>query len=104
VGIRDRLRKLEEATEDETVLLRCLECGEQLRVADGLELDLVAFEWAEEQRRRGRGSEIHGETHPNVYFIVNHPHSELSLIDTSTGERWLQGLIGSHLLEPPDGT
>jgi hypothetical protein len=50
MGIRDRLRKLEVAAGDETVLLRCLECGEESRVQDGLQLDLVAHEWAEEQK------------------------------------------------------
>ena len=94
---------LEEATESEKVLLRCLKCGEELRVAGGLQLDFIAHEWAEEQKRRGRGNEAHGETHPDLYLIVNHPHSELSLIDTSTGERWLKGLIGSHVSESCDG-
>ena len=103
MGIRDRLPKLEGVAHEETVLLRCLECSEEIRVQEGLELDLVAHEWAEEQRRRGRGYEIHGETHPDVYLIVNHPHGELSLIDTSTGEPWLKGLIGAHAWEPPDG-
>jgi hypothetical protein len=104
VGIRNRLRKLEEAAQEETVLLRCLECGEELRVQEGLEIDLVAHEWAEEQRRRGRGHEIYGETHPDVYLIASHPHSELSLVDTGTGEPWLKGLIGAPAWEPPDGT
>jgi hypothetical protein len=100
VGISDRLRKLETAAEDETVLLRCPECGEELRVEGGLQLDLIAHDWAEEQKRRGH--KTYGETHPDVYLIVNHPHSQLSLIDTSTGEAWLKGLIGASTWEPLD--
>ena len=103
MGLKDKLKRLQRAVGVQTTVLVCQECGEELTVLDGIELDLIAHEWAEEQRRRGRGHEIHGETHPDVYRIVNHSHGELSLVDTSTGEPWLKGLIGFGAWESLDG-
>ena len=66
-------------------VLVCEECGEELRVRGGIELDLVAESWAEEQRRRG--GKVYQEMPPEVLAIANHPHGELSFINKSTGER-----------------
>jgi hypothetical protein len=85
LGIRERLRHLERAAEDETVLLRCLECGEELRVREGIELDLVAHEWVEEQERRGR--KVYGEAPEDVHLINNHPCNWTALRHKHTGER-----------------
>jgi hypothetical protein len=85
VGIRDRLRHLERAAEDETVLLRCLECGEELRVREGIELDLVAEAWAEERKRRG--NRVSWEAPEDVHRINNHPCSWTALRHKYTGER-----------------
>ena len=85
MGIRDRLRYLERAAADETVLLRCLECGEKLRVREGIEMDLVAHEWAEERKRRGH--KVCGETPEDVHLINYHPCGWTALRHKHTGER-----------------
>jgi hypothetical protein len=54
-------------------------------VREGIELDLVAFAWAEGMEERG--GEVYREPPEDVLCINRHPHSELSLIDKSTGER-----------------
>lgn len=54
---------------------------------EGIELYLIAHEWGEEQRRRGRGDQIYGETHPDVYLINNHPCPWTALRYKYTGER-----------------
>jgi uncharacterized protein YbaR (Trm112 family) len=87
VTLRRRITRLERTADGETKTLVCQECGEELRIRDGIELDLLAHEWAEEQRRRGRGHEIHGETHPDVFLINNHPCDWTALRYKYTGER-----------------
>ena len=90
MGLKDKLKRLQRAVGFETTVLVCLECSEELRVRDGIELDLIAHEWAEEQRRRGRGHEIHGETHPDVFLINDHPCPWAALRNKYTGERLFQ--------------
>jgi hypothetical protein len=85
MGVRARLRRLENSAESEIATLLCQECGEELRVREGIELDLVADTWAEGMWERG--NEVQWETPENVRLIRNHPHSELSLINKRTGER-----------------
>jgi hypothetical protein len=45
VGIRDRLRKLEEAAEGETVMAKCGVRGEEMRIRQGILLDVTCLEW-----------------------------------------------------------
>lgn len=92
MSLRGRIKRLEREAGEDMVVLVCKECGEELRVRDGLELDLVAHSWAEEAKKRG--VEVYGETPSDVYRVLDHPHGELSLADISTGEPWLKGLIG----------
>jgi hypothetical protein len=87
MGLKDKLKRLRRTAGIETTVLVCLECGEELKVRDGIELDLIAHEWAEEQRRRGRGHEIYGETHPDVFLINNHPCPWTALRHKHTNER-----------------
>jgi hypothetical protein len=85
MGLRDKMRRLERAAEGEITILVCQECGEEFVAREGVELDLVAHEWAEEHERRG--GTVYQETPPDALVIANHPHSELSLVDKRTGER-----------------
>ena len=85
MGLRDRLRKLEHSAEGEITTLVCQECGEEFRVRQGVELDLVAHAWAEGFKERG--GEVYQETPPDALVLVSHEHSELSLINKRTGER-----------------
>jgi hypothetical protein len=85
MGIRDRLRRLESSAEGEMETLVCQECGEEFRVQAGIEFELVAYAWAEGMKERGgKGFQ---EPPEDVLRITIHPHSELSLINKSTGER-----------------
>ena len=87
MGLKDKLKRLQRIAGEETTTLVCQECGEELRVRDGIELDLLAHEWAEEQRRRGRGHEVHGDTYPDVYLVNHHPCGWTALRYKYTGER-----------------
>jgi hypothetical protein len=79
------MRRLERATGEEIMTLVCQECGEELRVRQGIELDLVAESWAEEYKRRG--GEVYGETPEDVRLINNHPCNWTALRNKHTGER-----------------
>jgi hypothetical protein len=85
LGLRDKLRRLERAAEGEPTTLVCQECGEQFALRESIELDLVAHSWAEEYKRRG--GKVYQETPPDALAIANHSHSELSLMNKSTGKR-----------------
>jgi hypothetical protein len=85
VGLRDKMRRLERASGGEVAVLVCLDCGEELRVRDGIELDPVAHSWAEEQKRRGH--KVYGETQEDVHLINNHPCGWTALRHKYTGER-----------------
>jgi hypothetical protein len=45
MGLRDKLRRLERRSEGETLLARCEACGEEMRVRDGILLDLAVLDW-----------------------------------------------------------
>ena len=92
--MRSWIKRLERAAENEVVVLVCEECGEGLRVREGIELDLVADGWAQEQKRRGRASLVYGETPEDVHLINNHPCGWAALRNKSTGERLFAW--GSH--------
>ena len=57
MGLKDKLKRLQRAGGVQTTVLVCQECGEELTVLDGIELDLIGHEWAEEQRSPGRGDD-----------------------------------------------
>jgi uncharacterized protein YbaR (Trm112 family) len=85
MGLRYRLRRLESSAEGEIATLVCQECGEEFVVRDGIELDLVAHAWAEGYKEQG--GEVYQATPADALALVNHEHSELSLINKRTGER-----------------
>ena len=86
MGLKAKLKRLQRIASEETATFVCQECGEELTVRDGIELDLLAHDWAEEQRRRGRGPEVYGETHPDVYLVNDHPCGWTALRHMYTGE------------------
>ncbi len=82
--IRDRLWRLAQEAEAEIPTLVCQECGEELRVRDGIELDLIAEAWAIGARQRG--VEVYGETPQDVQRMNDHPYGWAALRNKATGE------------------
>jgi uncharacterized protein YbaR (Trm112 family) len=84
MGLRERLRRLEHSAESEIATLVCQECGEEFRVRQGIELDLVAQAWAEGAKERGH--KVYGETPEDVHRINAHRCGWQALRHKYTGE------------------
>jgi hypothetical protein len=83
VGIKDRLRKLEETAEAETVVARCGGCGEEMRIREGILLDVTCLDW---QMHQDDTDELPADTDPDLRWVWDHPCDALLLRDKSSGE------------------
>lgn len=83
MGLRDKLRRLERRSEGETVTLLCQECGEEFRVAEDTDVELLAWEWIEHT-----GEKSYQPTPKDVFVIVEHEHGASALVKKATGEPW----------------
>ncbi len=99
VGIRDRLRRLENATEGERMVLACPECGEEFTLYGDPALEFIAHQWAQ-----GYQGELYGlPTDPAVVKMAEHEHDANGFIDHATGEWWLKDLLGAERWEAANG-
>ena len=95
MGIRDRLRRLEKATEGERTTLVCLECNEEFTLYGDPALEFIAYEWA-----KGYEGKLYGPpTDPAVVKMAAHEHDADAFIDRTTGEWWLKDLLGAERWE-----
>jgi hypothetical protein len=93
MGLRDKLKRLERAVEGETVALVCVECGEELTVAEDTDLALLAHEWV-----HGSDGESHQPTPPDVFVITGHRCGWESLEVKATGKTWPLMDIGGGMI------
>jgi hypothetical protein len=91
VSIRDRLRKLEEATETEVMVAKCEGCGEEMRTRQGILLDVIYLEW---QMHQEGIDALPADTDPDIRWVWEHPcqrsarqHPEGGALDTFAGHR-----------------
>ncbi len=90
MGIRDRLRRLEQATEGESTTLVCPECNEEFTLYGDPALEFIAYEWA-----KGYEDKLYGPSiDPAVVKMAAHEHDANGFIDKATGEWWLKDLLG----------
>jgi hypothetical protein len=89
VGLRDKLKRLERAVEEETIKLACGECGEEFTVAVGTDLALLVHEWA-----LGAGAEPQQPTPPDVLLLTEHACRWEALEVKETGEPWPLSDVG----------
>jgi len=85
MGIRDRLRRLEQEADRETVLAVCQECGEERRIREGIFLDMVTLEWQLHQSDANEDELLTNEPE-DVRWIRTHPCDPLALRDKLSGE------------------
>ena len=92
MSIRNRLRRLEVATEGERTTLVCPECGEEFTLYEDPALEFIAHQWAQ-----GYQGELYGSpTDPAVVETAEHEHDAYEFIDKATSEWWLKDLIGAE--------
>jgi hypothetical protein len=91
VGLRNRLRNLEREVEEDLVTLVCRGCGEELKVREGIELDLITHDWVEEMRKRGGEEHGHWVTPEDALAVHGHPCGYMAFRNKRTSEplfRW----------------
>jgi hypothetical protein len=92
-GLQGRLRNLEREVEEETVTLRCRECGEEMTVAEDTDVALLAWEWVQ-----GSGAKSYQPTPPDVYLLTEHPCGWGSLEVKATGKPWPLSDVGGGMV------
>ena len=88
MGLREKLRRLENAAKDHKVPARCSECGEEHLVDPHMQLDLVGLDWFGYHR----DGQLPADTPSDVRWVFEHPHSASALIDIRTGEPVFRGV------------
>ena len=98
MGIRGRLRRLEQAIEEEVVTLLCPECAEKFTLYGDPAVEFLVHEWS-----RDYGGETHRRpTDPAVVKLSEHEHDPSRFVDAATGEPWLGGFFAGNV-RMPDG-
>ena len=69
-GLRDRLRRLEEAAREETMTLVCPECGAEFVAHGDVPMEFVVHQWTRETGEAGRH-----ETPDGILRIFDHGHA-----------------------------
>ena len=98
VGIRDRVKRLEEATEGERTTLVCPECGAEFVVYGDAPLEYLCWERAENSK-----AETYREIPADVIRLTEHEHDANEFVDKATGEWWLRDMLGSARWEAVGG-
>ena len=80
MGLRERLRRLEEEIGLERMTLVCPECGEEFAVSGDAPLEYLVYEWS-----RGVGEEGHRETPKAVLRAFSHEHDPGAFLEKESG-------------------
>ncbi len=98
MGLRDKLRRLERRSEDGTLPARCEECGEEMRIRDGVLLDLAVLDW---RMHREESEELPAGTPADMRWVWDHGCDPIGLRDKRTGESvfgalWERGVLAQR--------
>jgi hypothetical protein len=88
MGLRDRLRRLEEAVRGETMTLVCPECGAEFVAHGDVPLEYIVHEWVRETGEAG-----HHETPANILRIFAHEHDPSAFLEKGSGLPFLSGEV-----------
>ena len=79
-GIRDRLRRLEEAARGETMTLVCPECGAESVAHGDVPMEFIVHQWV---RETGEGG--HHETPEGILRVFAHGHDPGAFLEKGSG-------------------
>jgi hypothetical protein len=85
-GIRDRLRRLERASEGKTMTLVCPECGEEFIAAGDVAVEFLVHDGASEARARPKS---YRQTPEDILRIFEHEHKPSNFVEKTSGEPFL---------------
>ncbi len=88
MGLRDRLRRLEEAAKGETMTLVCPACGAEFLAYGDVPLEFVVHRWATET-----GEEGHHETPESILRVFAHEHEPSALVEKGSGLPFLSKAV-----------
>jgi hypothetical protein len=80
MGLRRRVRRLEEAAKGETMTLVCPACGAELVAHGDVPLEFIVHQWATETGDKG-----HQETPEDTLRIFAHEHEPGALVEKGSG-------------------
>ncbi len=85
---RGRLRKLEEATQGETMTLVCPECGAEFVAYGDAPLEFIVHRWTEETGEKGRH-----ETPAGILRVFAHGHDPGTFLEKESGLPFLSKAV-----------
>ena len=77
---RDRLRKLEEAAQEETMTLVCPECGAEFVAHGDVPMEYIVHQWTRETGETG-----HHETPASILRLFDHGHEPGAFLEKASG-------------------
>jgi hypothetical protein len=80
MGLRRRVRRLEEAAKGETMTLVCPVCGAEFVAYGDVPLESIVHQWASET-----GEEGHHDTPEDILRIFAHEHDPGALVEKGSG-------------------
>ena len=87
-GLRDRLRRLEEAAREDTMTLVCPECGEELVAYGDVPLEFIVHQWASETGEAG-----HHDTPGSILHLFAHEHDSGAFLEKASGLPFLSRTV-----------
>ena len=87
-GLRDRLRRLEEAARGETMTLVCPECGAEFVAYGDVPMEYIVHQWIVET-----GEESHHETPASILRLFAHGHDPGAFLEKVSGLPFLSKAV-----------
>ena len=88
MGLRNRLKRLEEAAEAEIMTLVCPECGAEFVAYGDVPLEFIVHEWGRETGEAG-----HHETPASILRLFAHEHGPGAFLEKGSGLLFLSKTV-----------
>jgi hypothetical protein len=80
MGLRARLRKLQEKSGYQRMTLVCPECGEEFTAHGDVAIEYIVHEWSQETGEKG-----HHETPEDILRLFDHEHDVSAFVEKTSG-------------------